>query len=76
MLTVGCDACFGGWGQVGILCGRGGNLGGQLTPFLFQACIQWFSCTSVCREGCTEVGMGLCGWAFAGSFPAAYGCFV
>ena len=58
------------------LCGRGSNLGGQLTPFIYQACIEWCSHTSACGEACVEVRVGLHGWAIIGSFPTAYGCFV
>ena len=54
----------------------GSNLGSQLTPFLYWACTEWCSGTSACREACTEIRLGLHGWAFAGSFPVAYGHFV
>ena len=76
MLTVGCAECFGGWGWLGTLFGRGSDLGSQLTPFLYQACIEWCSNTSACGEACAEVRVRLHGWAFAGSFPAAYGHIV
>ena len=60
--------CY-GYGE--ILCGRGSNLGGWLSPFLYRACIEWCSCT--CRRAYIEVRGELHGWAFAGSFQVAYG---
>ena len=53
--TIGHAGCFGLWVWGGILCGRGSNLGSQLTPFLYQVCIEWCSHTSVCRGACIEV---------------------
>ena len=65
------------WMEIGrgSLC-QGSNLDAWLTPFLYQACIEWCSHTSACGEVCTEVRVGLHGWAFAGSCPVAYGHFV
>ena len=44
------------WVCGGILFGRGSNLGGWLTPFLYLACIAWCSHIFACREAFIEDG--------------------
>ena len=59
------------WG--GFLYRRGRDLGGYLIPFLYQACIEWYSHIFACGGACIEDGGEPHGWAFAGSFPVACG---
>ena len=56
--TIAHAGCFGVWEWGGTLCGMGSNLGDQLTPFLYWACIEWCSHTSACRGACAEASGG------------------
>ena len=55
---------------------KGSNWGGQPAPHLYW--VLYWRCSHIfeCRVACTVDGLGLCEWAFAGSFPAVCGHFV